>query len=163
MAAPQAGDLVIAELQPNPDVVSDDAGEWFELLSLAELPLDLDGCTLSDQDSDSHTIVGSVVVPAGGVVLFARAAAGNGGVTPDYVYGNDLSLANGDDELALTCDGIVVDEVVYAGGWPFNQGAAAQLDPGAGANNDDPSQWCTATTVYGDGDLGSPGDLNDPC
>ncbi|MEM6291064.1 MAG: lamin tail domain-containing protein [Myxococcota bacterium] len=163
MAAPQAGDLVITELQPNPDVVTDDAGEWFELLSVAATPLELGGCTLADLDSDSHTVAGSLVIPAGGVVVLARAAAGNGGLAPDYVYGNDLSLANGDDELSISCGGVVIDEVVYAGSWPFGAGAAAQLDPAAGASNDDPSQWCTATTAYGDGDLGSPGAPNDPC
>lgn len=163
VSAPGPADVVITELQPDPDLVSDDAGEWFELLNLSAVAVDLAGCELADQGSDSHTIAASVVIEPGARAVLGRSADANGGVSVDYVYGTDISLGNSGDELALRCAGTLVDEVVYTGSWPFDAGAAMQLDPASGAANDDVAAWCEATAPYGDGDLGSPGSPNAPC
>ncbi len=161
-AAPGPGELLITEFQPDPALVTDDQGEWFELLNVSATALELQGCVLSDQDSDSHTIASSVVIEPGALAVLGRVDVGNGGVTLDYAYGGQISLANGDDELVLTCDGVRVDEVVWTEGWPFGAGIAAQLDPAA-VTNDDPGSWCQATAPYGDGDLGTPGAANMDC
>ena len=162
-SAPAAGELVITELQPDPDAVADETGEWFEVLNLSAGAVDLSGCELADQGTDSHTIVGSVVVEPGAYAVLGRSESTNGGVTLDYVYGTDISLGNSGDELAIRCAGALIDEVVYLGSWPFGAGAATQLDASAGAANDDVGQWCEATAVYGDGDLGTPGSANGAC
>lgn len=161
--APAPGEVVFNELQPNPDIVADEQGEWLELHNTAAVAVELSGCELVDQGNDSHTIASSIVIEPGGYAVLGRLEGANGGVTLDYAYGNDISLANGDDEIALRCDGVVIDELVYSGSWPFGAGASAQLNPGASANNDDPSQWCESTVEYGDGDLGSPGAANAGC
>ncbi|MBV1857149.1 MAG: lamin tail domain-containing protein [Nannocystaceae bacterium] len=163
VATPLAGEVVFNEIQPNPDIVSDEQGEWLELHNTAALALDLNGCELSDQGSDNHTITSSILIEPGGYALLGRFEAANGGVTLDYAYGNDISLANGDDEIELRCGGTVIDGLIYSGSWPFGAGASAQLTPGAGASNDDPSQWCESQLPYGDGDRGSPGEANAPC
>lgn len=163
VSAPAPGDLVITELQPDPDAVADETGEWFEVLNLSAGAVDLEGCELADLGTDSHTIVGSVVVEAGAYAVLGRSESVNGGITLDYVYGTDISLGNSGDELAIRCGGALVDEVVYLGSWPFGAGSAAQLDASAGGANDDVGQWCEATAVYGDGDLGTPGSANDAC
>ena len=162
-SAPAAGELVITELQPDPDAVADETGEWFEVLNLSAGAVDLSGCELADQGTDSHTIVGSVVVEPGAYAVLGRSESTNGGVTLDYVYGTDISLGNSGDELAIRCAGALIDEVVYLGSWPFGAGTATQLDASAGAANDDVGQWCEATAVYGDGDLGTPGSANGAC
>jgi len=162
-AAPGAGDVVITELQPDPDLVTDEAGEWFELLNLSAVAVELSGCELADQGTDSHTIAASVVIAPGGYAVLGRNASANGGVTLDYAYGGDISLGNSGDELALRCGGVLVDEVVYTGSWPFGTGASMQLDPAVGAANDSQSAWCESTSPYGDGDLGTPGSANAPC
>ncbi len=162
-AAPMPGEVVFNELQPNPDIVSDEQGEWLEFHNTSAVTLELDGCELYDQGSDSHTIAGSVQIEPGGFAVLGRAEAANGGVTLDYAYGNEISLANGDDEIGLRCGGAVIDELIYSNSWPFGAGASAQLTPGAGPSNDDPGQWCEATVPYGDGDLGSPGAANAAC
>jgi len=161
--APMPGELVFNELQPNPDIVTDEQGEWLELHNTSAVAVELNGCELYDQGSDSHTIASSILIDPGGYAVLGRVEAANGGVTLDYAYGNDISLANGDDEIGLRCGGVVVDELIYGASWPFGAGASAQLTPGAGASNDDPTQWCEATVPYGDGDLGSPGAANPAC
>lgn len=161
--APMPGEVVFNELQPNPDLVTDEQGEWLELHNTAVVAVELSGCELSDQGSDSHIIASSILIEPGGYAVLGRVNGANGGVTLDYAYGGDITLANGDDELALRCGGAVIDELSYTGSWPFGAGVSAQLTPGAGATNEDPGQWCEATTAYGDGDLGSPGDANAAC
>lgn len=161
--APAPGEVVFNELQPNPDTVADEQGEWLELHNTAAVAVELSGCELGDQGNDSHTIASSILIEPGGYAVLGRIEGANGGVMLDYAYGNDISLANGDDEIALRCDGVVIDELIYSGSWPFGAGASAQLTPGAGPSNDDPSQWCESAVAYGDGDLGSPGAANAAC
>ena len=91
----------------------------------------------------------------------------NGGVMVDYVYGTDLTLGNGEDELVLSSEERVIDEVVYSDDSPWVDpgGASLTLAPSArdASANDDPTSWCEAVSPYGEGDLGTPGAANDRC
>ncbi len=44
-------------------------------------------------------------------------------------------------------------------------GVSMGLEPGTldAGGNDEPTSWCLSTTSFGDGDLGTPGEPNDPC
>ncbi len=69
-------DIVITEIMNNPFVLSDADGEWFEVYNGGGTPVDLNGWTISDLGTNTHTIAGSAVVPAGGyAVLGINAAA----------------------------------------------------------------------------------------
>ncbi len=167
---PVPGDLVINEVMQNPSAVSDGAGEWFEIANISSQDIDLDGWTIADNGSDSHTISGPLVVPAGGFVVLANNADSgtNGGVAVDYSYGGGFFLANGDDELLLSDpDATEFDRIEWDGGpvWPDPSGASMNLDPGSqtATDNDDGSNWCNATSAFGDGDLGTPGAANTIC
>ena len=114
------------------------------------------------------------VGPAGDVAVFGRyeSTSANGGVGLDYVYGTGMQLANGDDELILYFDdpilgGFEMSRVAFDGAptWPHSEGATLTLDPTAWTedDNDDPESWCPGTSVFGDGDLGTPGAANDGC
>ena len=156
--------LIINEIMQNPNAVSDANGDWFEIYNPTGSAVDLNGWTIRDDDSDSHTVTGSLVVPSEGLVVIGRNgnAATNGGVAVDYVTGAEVLLHNNFDELILIApSGVRVDRVVWDDGrtFPDPTGASMTLiDPttsnSAGAN------WCTATTPYGDGDLGTPGAPN---
>lgn len=176
-AAPAlAGDLVINEIMANP-ASADDAGEWLELYNPGPLARTLDGCVLSDDGTDSHTIApaggSTLVIPAGGWVVLARSAdAEDNGAPglPDYVYGSGdgaFILANSDDEVILTCGGVMIDRVAYtAEGWPRQAGAAMSLRTTSlsAAANDVASAWCDAPTAYGTKvQKGSPRRANPPC
>jgi hypothetical protein len=165
---PAAGDLVITEIIQNPSAVGDSNGEWFEVYNPTGMVIDMNGMIVRDAGGDSHTIVGTLNVPAGGYVVLGINAdmTTNGGVTVDYEY-SGISLGNGADEVIIECSGTVIDSVGYDGGpnFPDPNGASMNLDPGqlTATANDDGANWCEATTSYGDGDSGTPGMANDAC
>ena len=146
-------EIVITEIMQNPAAVSDTNGEWFEVFNPTGSAIDIDGWTIRDDGSNSHTISkgGPLLVPAGGFLVLARNdnSLTNGGVTVDYEYAG-FFLGNGDDEVVLLdTDLNEIDRVNYDGGpaFPDPTGAtmsliAASLDNNVGAN------WCTATRLW---------------
>jgi len=143
-----------------------DKGEWFELNNNTPEYYDLDGCVVSGNNGQQHTITGTfIVIPYQHVVLaVSENTDENYGLKPDYVYVG-LEFEGGGDELILQCDGIEIDFFAYNG--PLTEpGAAAQLSKGAydAGLNDDPANWCPAMQEYGTDDkLGTPGASNDVC
>jgi len=165
---PQPGELVINEWMPNPDVVSDTDGEWFEVYVGADV--DLNGLELSRITGGlfvlSATLSSSdcISVASGTHLVFARDVdpGVNGGLpAADVTFG--FSLNNSSSGLAVGVEGVHLDEVTWASS---TAGAATKVDPGAQttAGNDDPGNLCPATTPYGPGDnAGTPGAMNPPC
>jgi predicted extracellular nuclease len=159
-------ELVINEIMQNPSAVSDGSGEWFEIHNPTANPIDIDGWTVEDNDSDSFVIAngGPLLVPAGGyVVLGNNADSGtNGGVTVDYEY-SGMFLSNSSDELVLLDTFLTeVDRVEWDNGatFPDPNGASMALKNPALDNNIG-ANWCESTTPFGDGDRGTPGGSND--
>ena len=175
IAPPGPGDLVITEFMANPDGVSDDVGEWFEVLNVTDHDIDIQGLELRDDGSDVYTLpVGNpIVVAAGQYFLFgATADLGVPGFSDvDFVYTQSaFRLANSSDEIRLLLNGVVIDELRYNQGQGpgISRGASTELDPAVSADataNDDGSNWCYATSVYDttNGNKGTPGGPNDPC
>jgi hypothetical protein len=168
--APQAGDIIITEIMQNPSQVGDGSGEYFEVYNTTHNAIDLQGWTIKDDGSDSHTIASSVVVPAGGYAVLGNNddTGSNGGVTVDYEYAQPWFLGNSDDEVVLVApDGTEIDRVNYDDGatFPDPTGASMSLDPDSfdATSNNDGANWCEATSSYGSGDLGTPGAANDDC
>ncbi len=158
--------LVIHEIIPDPFAVFDSNGEWIEIFNPTASPVDVDGFTLADGGSDSHTINngGPLVIAAGGYLVLGinDDSLTNGGVTVDYEY-SGFFLGNSDDEVILL-DTLLreVDRVEYDGGpaFPDPTGASmALIDPSF--DNNDGASWCTSSTPFGDGDSGTPGAAND--
>ena len=161
-----AQDVVINEIMQNPSAVGDSSGEWFELVNTTGATIDIDGWTIKDDGSDSHVIDngGPLNIPAGGyLVLGNNTDSGtNGGLTVNYNYGGSFFLANGADELVLLdASQLEIDRVNWDGGatFPDPNGASMSLLDTALDNNVGDS-WCTSTSAFGDGDLGTPGAAN---
>ena len=172
------GDIIITEIFNNPVQVSDTFGEWFEVYNTTSSDIDMEGWEISDLDYDSHTISSSLIAPAGGYAILARggdtsssSADYNGGVNADYVWTNsEYILGNGGDEVIIYCgvdssgDPLVIDQVIYDGGpeFPDTPGYSMQLylDYYNNTDNDLGSSWTLATTTYGAGDYGTPGQNN---
>lgn len=158
--------IVINEIMPNPSAVFDSSGEWFELHNTGTDPVDINGWVISDNGTDSHTINngGPLVIPPGGFLVLGNNddTGTNGGVSVDYEY-SGITLANVEDELILTDDmSMEIDRVEWtSGAFPFGAGTSAELGTAVtNGNNNNPSNWGAATTTYGSGDLGTPGQAN---
>ena len=170
---PAVGDLVINEIMADPSAVDDSQGEWFEIFNRSDEAIDINGWTISDSGSDTHTIDaagGSLEVPSEGFVVLGNNAilATNGGVAVDYGYSAaDFTLDSADEIILTDADSTEYDRVAYDGGvtFPDPAGASLNLTPGLAraADNDEGTSWCTAEEPYGDGDLGTPGAANSHC
>lgn len=169
----QPGDFVITEVHANPDIVDDALGEWFEIHALADF--DLNGLELGRVVGEpaEQTLLDPECMPVanGDYVVFAREldTTLNGGLPADaLLVPTNLSLKNTDGVLwfgAASLDGVpgeLIDAITWASG---PTGATWQLDPDYedAIDNDLEGNWCEATLVYGLGDRGSPGALNEEC
>ncbi len=160
--------LVLTEIMADPDAVTDDHGEWFELYNNTAVEMNLIGMVVYDLGSNSFTVDEELLIaPAEYAVLGVDGDTGsNGGVDLDHEW-SSFYVGNSDDEIYLEHDGIVLDSVEYDGGalWIDPTGASMSLDPASTdpSLNDDPDAWCEATTAFGQGDLGTPGEANPDC
>jgi len=160
---------VITEIMQNPSAVSDYAGEYIELYNPTANAIDLYGYALSDEGVDYHVISEHVLIGSGGYTVLCRDSdpSQNGGVPCDYEYRN-FRLSNEYDEVILSHDQAIVDEVRYDNGLTFPDpvGASMNLDPGAfdPVLNDLGSNWCESKSLIAPGgDRGTPGKPNDTC
>ncbi len=160
-----AGDIIITEIMNNA-TGSDTDKEFFEVYNTTGSAIDMIGWTISDADSDSHTITATLSVPANGYAVLGMSSdtGANGGVTVDYVY-SGITLANGADEIILTCSPTIIDEVYYDGGpnFPDPDGASMELAENQydSTANDNGVNWGTSTGgPLTSGDNGTPGATN---
>ena len=171
---PTPGDIIITEIMKDPSAVLDGNGEYFEIYNTTGSPIDIDGWEISDLGFDFHQINngGPLLVPANGYLVLGinDDFATNGGVTVDYEYSN-IDLDDADDKIALFCDPLgsftEIDRVEYDDGinFPDPTGASMNLDPTTfdGTQNDNGANWCTSSSTFGSGDMGTPGAANDAC
>ena len=162
------GDLIVTEIMSNPSAVDDADGEWFEIYNDTGLELNLNGLGFMDDGANDFVLTGDVYLFANEYLVLGKNGdtATNGGVNLDYVYGSAMSLGNGTDELYIYNSSEFIDIVMWDNGatFPDPSGASISLNPGTNStDNDDGSNWCEATSSYGDGDLGTPGFDNDVC
>jgi hypothetical protein len=164
-----AGDIIITEIMQNPNAVSDNVGEYFEVYNTTGSDIDMNGWTITDNGSNTHTISGSLIVPANDYVVLGNNSdtATNGNVPVDYSYGADIGLSNGDDELILTTGGgTEIDRVEWDGGpnFPDPSGKSMNLDISkyTYTDNDSGDNWCESTSPMGT-QFGTAGAENTSC
>ena len=158
------GPIVINELMINPAAVGDASGEYLELYNAGQVPVDLQGWTLSDDGFDSFIIPSgaSVLVQPGGFLVVAAQAdpALNGGFAAALAW-SGFNLSNSGDEVVLVDpSGVEQDRVVYTGS-PFTDGPGASLERvSPRLPSSDPLSWAMARSSFGLGDRGTPGSVN---
>ncbi|MEC7983609.1 MAG: MopE-related protein, partial [Myxococcota bacterium] len=160
------GDLILSELMLDPLAVEDYKGEWFELHNTSVEGMDLYGLVIGSQIT-SFIVEEHIVIAPNAYVLFAvrDQLDQNGGMSNvDYVYSRDAIQLDNSGELTLYApDGLELDQLSYAAAdFPIQEGVAI-VNGLLSADADTGDLWCNATTSYGDGDLGTPGAVNDPC
>lgn len=169
ICAQNVGDIVITEVMQNPSAVSDSVGEYFEVYNSTNSPIDMINWIIEDDitSSETHTIMNSVIVPAMGYAVFGTNGdlLINGGVVVDYEY-SGIGLANGTDGLQIKSpSSTVIDAVIWDDGATFPDPTGASMELATNSfdwvSNDSGTNWGTAISPYGDGDLGTPGGIND--
>lgn len=169
---PDMGQVIISEIMPNPSVVADGDGEWFELHNPSETEsYQLSGCEVSGNDGEEViALMNDLLIPPGGYLTFAPSSVEDVGFVPDYEWEVNYFIANGGDVITLTCGDTMVDAVDYDP-FPFSpgNGQSLNLDPDSfdAIANDDGNNWCDGVTEYNSNktntDFGTPGAANDEC
>lgn len=162
VSAAAVAKLIINEVMANPNVVTDDVGEWVEVHNWGNASADLQGYVIASNNDAGHAIASSVIVPADGYVVLARSGASstNGGVLAHYAYGTAVTLANSADWVALrTSSGETVDSVAWAS---VPTGASRGVaNPSAENTEMGGANWTSQVSLYGSGDKGTPNARND--
>ena len=173
---PTEGELILTEIfEPDYDGGNASWGEtWVELTNVSVHALELNDCSVQARPGGAmgakFTIRGEgpIVVGPGQTFLIGETMdeTANGGVTPDYLNGDDVNFAWPDAHAYLmTCDDVVIDEVVWVD-WALTPSVAWQLSTEAfdATANDAEANWCDATASFGEkGSLGTPSAPNIVC
>jgi hypothetical protein len=161
-----AGDIIVTEFLANPAAVADADGEWIELYNTTANPIDINSFYLSDGNADTVQLVSAtpLIIAAGGYFIIARNSdmSLNGGVAVDYVI-TGFSVNNSNSAIELTDSSFnVIDMITYTS---TISGSSKNLDPAFynSSDNDNLSNWCNATSIFGAGDFGTPGAVNTTC
>jgi hypothetical protein len=167
----QPGDFVITEVHANAGIVEDDVGDWFEIHALTDF--DLNGLEIGRklEDPFEQQILAAECAPvsSGEYVVFVREldTTLNGGIPADaFLWPTQLELTvTGSLWFSTPSTVDVPGTLIDAVTWSAKAGESTQLDPDfeEAIANDDLGKWCPATLPYGDGDLGSPGAVNEEC
>ena len=159
---PMPGQVIFTELMVNPDRVTDPMGEWVEVQNTTHLSLNLSECSLGDNGNDLVDLgsEGTLVIPPKGTLVFAFEGNPqlNGGAPADLAY-KTLLLDNSFDEVILTCEDQIIDDVSYTPLFgPLKQGHALALSGSKSDTqlNDASTSWCNSQIVFGAGDFGTP-------
>jgi DNA/RNA endonuclease G (NUC1) len=156
--------LVISEIMPDPAVISDANGEWFEIHNRGASPVSLTGFQIGSGNDASVTITGSVSVAAGAYVVIAKNAdnALNGGLNAVFSFGA-MNLANSATDWLTLRDntGALVDSVFWgasptAGASKAKRSMVVDCTPFSDAR-----AWGNATTNYETNNRGTPNLAND--
>jgi hypothetical protein len=162
---PDVGLVIITEILNNADG-NDDGKEWFEIYNTSDSAIDLQDWTVTDEGSNAFTISESLVIEAGGFLVLGEETdpALNSGAEVDYAWGTNtnFTLGNGDDEVILSCGGVIIDMVAYDNGDTFPDpnsfSMALSSDAYNSIDNDLGENWGISLQLYGDGEnSGTPG------
>ena len=163
------GELIVTEVMNNPYGVGDEVGEWLEIFNNSDSAINLNGLVVSDNGDDSFTVTESLVIPSREHVVFGLSIDTdvNGGVSANFAY-TGFVLSNSADEVILSYNGRVIDEMVYSGdlGYGMSAGKSLSLDVDKYDfnDNDQAESWCPSPTEFGSlGDYGTPGEMNPIC
>ena len=174
---PLPGSIVISELMPN---VSEADVDWIEFYNSTQATVDLNGCTLTDDQNDELTFGRSLIIQPNSYAVIGSGKSeevNQPAALTNLAYqfsADDFQLSTGPDQVALNCNGVLVDRVVYQA---YRPGPATdfrgwQLEPNSlnSSDNDQLSNWCytglpilSDENLYGKNKVASPGRVNPEC
>jgi hypothetical protein len=161
-----AGDLVISEVMVDFLAVSDFRGEWFEVYNNTADTVELNGLVVGCGGNNGFTFGGYIQVNSGEEALFAvnTNSSSNGGLpSVDGTYAYSTCAFTYNDSLSIGFSSTTFDSLTWTNSFPFTSGSSMNLGTLDATSNDSAVNWCEASSSYGSGDLGTPGDVNDNC
>lgn len=164
----ESGDLIITEIMYDPEAVSDENGEWFEILNVSSDTIRMEGWEFST-NTGSYVIPVSISLKPDEFWVLGRNQEDltNGGLQLDITYSDAILLDNTSDCVKISFDGVTIHRVCYDefGAFPTASGASISLDPAffVRDGSDQGESWCQESQSFGDGDFGSPGLENSSC
>lgn len=165
------GELLITEIMYDPSALSDTDGEWFEIYNNSDQVVNLQNLILGRDDANRHIISDPIELSPATYFVFTRSDLATD-ATNEYNYGSDILLPNTGAILSIfnegteTNPGALIFSVNYGADYfPNGSGASIGLNPDniIAADAILGTSWCTSTTVYTTGDMGTPGVVNDLC
>jgi hypothetical protein len=157
-AAPNAGDVVVAEFMHNPAQVSDTLGQWVEIIGV-DNNVNIDNLEMRDAAADNVKFGTAVQLQPGTELVIAADGlpARNGGLRPQFVWPAGQFTLSSSDTVWLEYGSTEIDRVDYTSSWGGNGISSERKDCMAAGSL---SNFSNATTSYGNGDKGTPGDDN---
>ena len=166
LSLPQTGvisgdEIVFNEFMPDPVASTTESdGEWIELYNRSDSYVNLGGWEIENEDGE-RIVLQTYLLPPGGYYVIGACSdiQKNGGYEPDCIWSN-FSIDNSGEFSLYDNSKTLVDEVTYTEGeWSITSGCSCErINPGWVSSL--PSTWDFCTSVYGNGDLGSPGEIN---
>lgn len=155
------GSISISEFMADPATTSalDVNGEWIELYNSNTFIVNIDGWTILDDGSDTHTISngGTLDIAASSFLVLglSNTTTDNGNYNPNYVY-SGVELANTADEIILKNGATEISRVNYdtGNGWTITEGSSLIFTGTASDDNNDATFW-TTSTIRENGYLGT--------
>jgi len=151
--------ISITEIMPDPSMVSDSYGEWFEIFNSTDTSININGWVIKDLDDDYH-IIGSegldVIIEPGEYFVMARNndESLNGGISVGYRYSN-FTLSNNDEVILTDSSGTILDQVHYTSSWTYESGVSMETHD-TELDNNLRENWFASVVQYGNGDYGTP-------
>lgn len=151
--------ISITEIMPDPSMVSDSYGEWFEIFNSTDTSININGWVIKDLDDDYH-IIGSegldVIIEPGEYFVMARNndEGLNGGISVGYRYSN-FTLSNNDEVILTDSSGTILDQVHYTSSWTYESGVSMETHD-TELDNNLRENWFASVVQYGNGDYGTP-------
>jgi hypothetical protein len=163
------GGLIITEIMSNPNQVVDYLGEYIEIYNAHTEEIDINGLIVTSSGESGFTVNTSITIPIGGYAVLATSSDStqNGGNTAvDFAYAYGTLKLNNYETVTLANSSGTLDSVDYnINDYPITSGVSMILDNDTltASDNDSETNWCSPSSVFGDGDLGSPGSANASC
>ena len=145
--------ILISEVMVLPGKTPKFKGEWIELYNPTDHDIDLIGVEIHSENDPGIFIDESLLIPAQGYALFAmrKSSTSNGGLpVVDFLYKNTELVINKHDWLEIRYQDRIVDHFAIPSNLVSKGQSIMRLD----------DEFCLGTTVFGDGDLGSPKESN---
>ena len=157
--AQSPGDFVISEFMADPADVTDDLGEYVEILNISNMTIDINGCEVTDGTGATTADVSTTTtVPPGGFIVFGKPDVPGRDIT--YSTGS-FGLNNTGDNIIFRCAGSTIAQMSFG---PVASGTAYELNNTENHSNGSTSfsNYAASTTILNydgdpDTDLGSPG------